>query len=107
MIVGVVIKCGVYVLYITFGILGCKKSEMLIRSLMGLSYRKTDRRFELPANRTANWERIYLEEDKKVLCIECRGRKSTGRPPKLENKVEKELIAEVQYVRAENAYLKN
>lgn len=72
----------------------------------GLSYRETDRRFELPANRTANWERIYLEEGKEGFYIEHRGRKSTGRLPKLEKKVEEDLIAEVQRLRAENAYLK-
>ena len=49
----------------------------------GLSYRKTDRRFGLPANRASNWERIYLEEGKEGFYIERRGRKSTGRPTKL------------------------
>ncbi len=72
----------------------------------GLSYRETDRRFELPANRASNWERIYLEEGKEGFYIERRGHKSTGRPPKLEKKVEEDLIAEVQRLRAENAYLK-
>ena len=70
----------------------------------GLSYRETDQRFELPANRTANWERIYPAEGKEGFYIECRGHKSTGRPPKPEKKVEKDLIAEVQRLCAENAY---
>lgn len=48
----------------------------------GLSYRETDWRFELPANRTANWERIYLGEGKEGFYIERRGCKSTDRPPK-------------------------
>ena len=38
--------------------------------------------------------------------IERRGRKSTGRPKKLKPEVEEDLIAEVQRLRAENAYLK-
>ena len=38
--------------------------------------------------------------------VERRGRKSTGRPPKLKKEVEEDLIAEVQRLRAENAYLK-
>ena len=54
----------------------------------------------------AKWERIYLEEGKEGLCIERRGRKSTGRPAKLKKKVEEDLIAEMQRLRAENAYLK-
>ena len=43
---------------------------------------------------------------KEGLYIERRGRKSTGRPPKLKKEVEEDLIAEVQRLRAENAYLK-
>ena len=54
----------------------------------------------------ARWERIYLEEGPEGLRIERRGRKSTGRPPKLNKKVEEDLIAEVQRLRAENDYLK-
>ena len=44
--------------------------------------------------------------------VERRGRASSvggtrkGRPPKLDKKVEEDLIAEVQRLRAENAYLK-
>ena len=52
----------------------------------------------------AAWERIYLEEGAEGLYIERRGRKSTGRPPKI--KKDEDLIAEVQRLRAENAYLK-
>lgn len=54
----------------------------------------------------ANWGRIYLEEGADGLRIERRGRKSTGRSPKLEKKAEEDLIAEAQRLRAENAYLK-
>jgi transposase len=52
------------------------------------------------------WERIYLEEGPEGLFIERRGRGSPGRPPKLDKQVEKDLISEVQRLRAENDYLK-
>lgn len=55
----------------------------------------------------ASWERIYLEEGPEGLYIERRGRGSKGRPPKkLKPEVEEDLLAEVQRLRAENAYLK-
>lgn len=70
-----------------------------------LSYRETARQFDIrDHDRVAAWERIYLEEGAEGLYIERRGRKSTGRPPKI--KKEEDLIAEVQRLRAENAYLK-
>lgn len=73
-----------------------------------LSYKEAARQFEIPQGdkTVAKWERIYLEEGAEGLYVERRGRKSTGRP-KLEKKVvEEDLIAEVQRLRAENAYLK-
>ena len=70
-----------------------------------LSYRETARQFDIcDHDRVAAWERIYLEEGAEGLFIEHRGRKSTGRPPKI--KKEEDLITEVQRLRAENAYLK-
>ena len=74
----------------------------------GLSFKETARQFEISDDkRVAAWERIYLEEGPEGFQIERRGRKSTGRPPKkLKPEVEKDLIAEVQRLRAENAYLK-
>ena len=57
--------------------------------------------------RIQSWERIYLEEGAEGLAVERRGRKNTGRPKKLPDKVEEDLLAEVQRLRAENAYLKN
>lgn len=69
-----------------------------------LSYRETARQFDISNSRVTAWERIYLEEGADGLYAERRGRKSTGRPPKI--KKEEDLIAEVQRLRAENAYLK-
>ena len=79
-----------------------------------LSYCEVAREFEIPQGdkTVAKWERIYLEEGPEGLYIERRGRASAangtkkGRPPKLDKKVEEDLIAEVQRLRAENAYLK-
>ena len=72
-----------------------------------LSYRETERRFELPSQRAVSWERIYLTEGFEGLEIERRGRGSKGHLVKLPAKVEEDLLAEVQRLRAENAYLKN
>ena len=69
-----------------------------------LSYRETARQFDISNSRVTAWERIYLEEGADGLYAERRGRKSTRRPPKI--KKEEDLIAEVQRLRAENAYLK-
>ena len=69
-----------------------------------LSYRETARQFDISNSRVTAWERIYIEEGADGLYAERRGRKSTGRPPKI--KKEEDLIAEVQRLRAKNAYLK-
>ena len=59
------------------------------------------------------WERIYLEEGAEGLMKETRGRACSaggtrkGRPPKLDKKVEEDLIAENQRLRMEIEYLKN
>lgn len=73
-----------------------------------LSYKEAARQFEVGDDkRVAAWERIYLEEGPAGLYIERRGRSSKGRPPKkLKPEVEEDLLAEVQRLRAENAYLK-
>ena len=73
-----------------------------------LSYCEAARQFEVGDDkRVAAWERIYLEEGPEGLYIERRGRSSKGRPPKkLKPEVEEDLLAEVQRLRAENAYLK-
>ena len=72
-----------------------------------LGYRETAERFGVRHKRVQDWERIYLTEGPEGFSIERRGRGSSGRPKKLPNEVEKDLLAEVQRLRAENEYLKN
>ncbi len=73
-----------------------------------LSYREAARQFEINNHKcVAAWERIYLTEGPEGFAIERRGRSSTGRPRKLPKETEEDLLAEVQRLRAENAYLKN
>jgi transposase len=63
-------------------------------------------------NVVKRWERIYLEEGAEGLMKERRGRACSssgtrkGRPPKLDKKVEEDLIAENQRLRMEIDYLK-
>ena len=72
-----------------------------------LSYSEAMRKYGIGGKMSIQkWERIYLEEGPEGLSIERRGRGSKGRPPKLDKKVEEDLIAEVQRLRAENDYLK-
>ncbi len=73
-----------------------------------LSYVETARLYGITAHTcVATWERIYLEEGPEGLYIERRGGSSKGRAPKkLKPGVEEDLLAEVQRLRAENAYLK-
>ena len=58
------------------------------------------------------WERIFLEEGTEGLMKERRGKackasgSNKGRPPKLDRKVEEDLIAENQRLRMEIEYLK-
>ena len=73
-----------------------------------LSVRSAMKEFEINDHKIIErWERIYLEEGPEGLSVERRGRSSTGRPKKLSKEVEEDLLAEVQRLRAENAYLKN
>ena len=73
-----------------------------------LSYREAARQFEIKNHKcVAAWERIYLTEGPEGFAIERRGRSSKGRPRKLPKETEEDLLAEVQRLRAENAYLKN
>ena len=61
-------------------------------------------------NAVKRWERIYLEEGAEGLMKERRGRACSasgtrkGRPPKLDKKVEEDLIAENQRLRMEIEY---
>ncbi len=72
-----------------------------------LSHGEVERLYDLPHNRAASWERIYLDEGVEALYIERRGRARKGNVPKeLKPEVEEDLLAEVQRLRAENAYLK-
>ena len=63
-------------------------------------------------NIVQRWERIYLEEGAEGLIKERRGWACSaggtrkGRPPKLDKKVEEDLIAENQRLRMEIEYLK-
>ena len=85
--------------------------QMVVEAIQkeGLSYREAARQYEIRDHKqVAKWERIYLEEGPEGLYLERRGRSGKGgRPPKqLKPEVEEDLIAEVQRLRAENAYLK-
>ena len=84
-----------------------------------LSYRETVKKYELGNTQfgaaramVQRWERIYLEEGAEGLMKERRGRACStsgtrkGRPPKLDKKVEEDLIAENQRLRMEIEYLK-
>ena len=85
-----------------------------------MGYRETVRKYwDVSKGQEANyknavqrWERIYLEEGAEGPMKERRGRAGAasgtkkGRPPKLDKKVEEDLIAENQRLRMEIEYLK-
>ena len=82
-----------------------------------LGYRETARKYQLRESGSVvdmlkRWERIYLEEGAEGLMKERRGRACSaggtrkGRPPKLDKKIEEDLIAENQRLRMEIEYLK-
>ena len=82
-----------------------------------LGYRETMRKYFPHRNPGSisflkQWERIFLEEGAEGLMKERRGKASAasgsrrGRPPKLDPKVEEDLIAENQRLRMEIEYLK-
>jgi len=77
-----------------------------------LGYNETIRKYQLGGvqsggarNMLRRWERIFLEEGAEGLMKERRGAKE-GRPPKLDPKVEEDLIAENQRLRMEIEYIK-
>ena len=83
--------------------------QMVVETMMHekLGYREVARQFEISGHeQIRKWERIYLTEGPEGLYIERRGRSSKGRPARLPKEVEEDLLAEVQRLRAENAYLK-
>ena len=77
-----------------------------------LGLRETEHKYNISHSVIFKWERIFLEEGAEGLMKERRGRASAasgtrkGRPPKLDKKVEEDLIAENQRLRMENEYLK-
>ena len=83
--------------------------QLVVETMMRekLSYREAARQFEVRDHKdVAKWERYYLAEGPEGLYIERRGRNSKGAPQQFPKKVEEDLLAEVQRLRAENAYLK-
>lgn len=76
-----------------------------------LSLRQTAIKFNLGHHSVVNkWERIYYEKGPQALYEERRGRRknmsSKPRKNKLSKENEEDLVAEVQRLRMENAYLK-
>ena len=77
-----------------------------------LGLRETGRKYDIHHSVIHKWERIFLEEGAEGLMKERRGRACKesgtrkGRPPKLDKKVEEDLIAENQRLRMEIEYLK-
>lgn len=95
-----------------------KLSVILDMRENNLAYKETVRKYSLGKIESGGarqmlqrWERKYLEEGYEGLMKDNRGRpsltgKKRGRPPKLDKKVEEDLIAENQRLRMENEYLK-
>lgn len=84
-----------------------------------LGYCETARKYDIgdpklggAVHTIQGWERIFLEEGAEGLMKERRGRACKasgtrkGRPPKLDKKIEEDLIAENQRLRMEIDYLK-
>jgi len=72
-----------------------------------LGFREAERIYNIHNCVLSNWHRIYLEEGEEGLFKERRGRSGKGgRPPKLEKKVEDDLITRNHFLEMENEYLK-
>ena len=73
---------------------------------------ETAKKYGVDHHSVTRWERIFLEEGAEGLMKERRGRackasgSNKGRPPKLDRKVEEDLIAENQRLKMEIEYLK-
>ena len=91
--------------------------EFKIRVIMDmrenhLGPREAERKYKVVHSVILKWERIFLEEGAEGLMKERRGKsvtaegKKRGRPPKLDKKIEEDLIAENQRLRMEIEYLK-
>ena len=91
--------------------------EFKIRVIMDmrenhLGVREAERKYNVVHSVILQWERIFLEEGAEGLMKERRGRackasgSNKGRPPKLDRKVEEDLIAENQRLKMEIEYLK-
>ena len=92
---------------------GSKKIEIVEKIRKeNLSFREASRLYGIPERNLRDWDRIYLEEGREALLVKRRGRASAasgtvkGRKPKLDPKVEEDLIAENQRLRMELDYLK-
>ena len=92
---------------------GVQKVEIIKQIHNGnLSFCEASREYEIPRQTLQHWDRIYLEDGEEALVVERRGRASAasgtqkGRKPKLDKKVEEDLIAENQRLRMEIDYLK-
>jgi transposase-like protein len=75
----------------------------------GLLFKEAARKYGINDRQVRDWNRIYLQEGMQGLYIERRGRTSIGgpgRPSNLDKQLEETLVAEVQRLRMENAYLK-
>ncbi len=86
--------------------------QMVVETMRSekMGCREAGRRFHVAPQRICDWERIYLTGGPEALHTERRGRGSKGnpmgRPPKFDKKLEEDLLAENQRLRAEIAYLK-
>ena len=89
-----------------------KTSVMMDMRNNHLGFREAERKYNIQHSVIAKWERIFLEEGAEGLMKERRGRACKvsgtrkGRPPKLDKRVEEDLIAENQRLRMEIEYLK-
>lgn len=94
-------------------IMDMREHFLAYRETVRKHWKTTSRSEEDKYTRTLKaWERTYLEEGAEGLMKDKRGRNGTlkgnkrGRPPKLDKKMEEDLIAENQRLRMEIEYLK-